>query len=235
MKKADQVRYRGKDVGQSGGNLVKKIRIIIRLFLGYALYALGIALTVEAKMGLAPWDVLHQGLSQTLGISFGMASIGVGILIVLLNVRLGERVGWGTIGNMIFIGLFLDLLFASGWLPSPQTIPFKVIQLIVGMFVIGLASYVYLGCGLGSGPRDGLMVALTKKTGKPVALIRNGIELSVLTVGYFLGGSIGVGTVITALGIGFAVQWTFRLLKFDVRAQKHRYVDQDLVWLKSRA
>lgn len=205
-----------------------------RLFLGYFLYALGIALTVDANLGLAPWDVLHQGLSQTLGISFGTASIGVGVLIVLLNVRLGERVGWGTLGNMIFIGLFLDLLFGSGLLPSLASIPLRVLQLFSGMFTIGLATFVYLGCGMGSGPRDGLMVALTKRLGKPVGMIRSGIELCVLAGGYFLGGSIGLGTVLTAFGMGFAVQTVFRLVRFDVRAQRHRYVDEDFTAMRAK-
>lgn len=208
------------------------LKQVPRLILGYFLYALGIALTVDANLGLAPWDVLHQGLSQTLGITFGTASIGVGVIIVLLNVKLGERVGWGTVGNMLFIGLFLDLLFGSGLLPSFESIPLRVIQLFAGMYTIGLASFVYLGCGMGSGPRDGLMVALTKKTKRPVGLIRSGIELCVLAVGYFLGGSIGIGTVLTAFGIGFAVQTTFKLLKFDVKAQRHRFIDEDLALLR---
>lgn len=214
--------------------IIHYLKNLPRLFFGYFLYALGIALTVDANLGLAPWDVLHQGLSQTLGVTFGMASIGVGIIIVMLNVKLGERVGWGTIGNMIFIGVFLDLLFASGLLPSLDSVPLRVIQLFVGMFTIGLASFVYLGCGMGSGPRDGLMVALTKKTGKPVGMIRSGIELCVLAVGYFLGGSIGIGTVLTALGIGFAVQTVFRLVRFDVKGQRHRFVDEDLAWVRSK-
>ncbi|SCZ76329.1 YczE/YyaS/YitT family protein [Acidaminobacter hydrogenoformans] len=219
---------------QTTSPIIHYLKNLPRLFFGYFLYALGIALTVDANLGLAPWDVLHQGLSQTLGITFGMASIGVGIIIVMLNVRLGERVGWGTIGNMIFIGVFLDLLFGSGLLPSLESVPLRVIQLFVGMFTIGLASFVYLGCGMGSGPRDGLMVALTKKTGKPVGMIRSGIELCVLAVGYFLGGSIGVGTVLTALGIGFAVQTVFRLVRFDVKGQRHRFVDEDLAWVRAK-
>lgn len=219
---------------QTSNPILLYVRKLPRLMFGYFLYALGIALTVDANLGLAPWDVLHQGLSQTLGITFGTASIGVGIIIVALNVKLGERVGWGTIGNMIFIGVFLDLLFGSGLLPSLESVPLRVIQLFAGMYTIGLASYVYLGCGMGSGPRDGLMVALTKKTGKPVGLIRSGIELCVLAVGYFLGGSIGIGTVLTAVGIGFAVQNVFKLVKFDVKGQKHRFVDEDLAWVRAK-
>lgn len=219
---------------QTSNPVITYIKRLPRLLFGYFLYALGIALTVDANLGLAPWDVLHQGLSQTLGITFGTASIGVGIIIVALNVKLGERVGWGTIGNMIFIGVFLDMLFGSGLLPSLESVPLRVIQLFAGMYIIGLASYVYLGCGMGSGPRDGLMVALTKKTCKPVGLIRSGIELCVLAVGYFLGGSIGIGTVLTALGIGIAVQHVFRLVKFDVKGQKHRFVDEDLAWVRAK-
>jgi len=220
---------------QTSNPVILYVRKLPRLLVGYFLYALGIALTVDANLGLAPWDVLHQGLSQTLGITFGTASIGVGIIIVALNVKLGERVGWGTIGNMIFIGVFLDLLFGSGLLPSLESVPLRVIQLFAGMYIIGLASFVYLGCGMGSGPRDGLMVALTKKTGEagPVdpqrhRTLRAGGGAS------FLGGSIGIGTVLTALGIGIAVQHVFKLVKFDVKGQKHRFVDEDLAWVRAK-
>lgn len=214
---------------------MKNIKLTLRLFLGYALYALGISLIIKANLGLAPWDVLHQGLATTFGVTFGQASIGVGILIVVLNVKLGEKVGLGTIGNMIFIGLFVDFMLESPLVPAFQTLPLKFFQSFAGMWVIGLASFVYLSCGMGSGPRDGMMVALTKITGKPIALIRNSIEITVLALGYLLGGSIGIGTVLTALGVGFAIQWTFRLFKYDVKAQKHEALDLSIFKIKQDA
>lgn len=205
---------------------------ITRLFAGLLCYAVGIVMTINAALGLAPWDVFHQGLSKTLGITMGQASIGVGFILIIVDSLLGERLGWGTVGNMFFIGYFMDILMLNhlvpvfeGWIP-------RLFMLILGMFVIGIASIFYIGAGLGSGPRDGLMVALTKKTGKSVRFIRNAIEISVLTAGYLLGGFIGLGTLITALAIGYIVQFTFRLFHFDVTEIQHRFIDDDVKLLR---
>lgn len=203
-----------------------------RLFLGLFLYAVGIVMTINANLGLGPWDVFHQGLSMTIGITMGQASIAMGIIIVITNYFVGEKLGWGTLSNMLFIGLFMDILMLNSLIPIYENTILQVIMMLGGMFVIGLASYFYIGAGLGSGPRDGLMVLLTKKTGKSVRFIRNCIEVTVLIAGYFLGGFVGVGTIIIALGIGYFVQFVFKLFKFDVQAVKHRYVEDDIRFIK---
>lgn len=218
---------------QKGDIYLKQIMIrIVRLFIGLFLYSVGIVMTINANLGLAPWDVFHQGLSRNVGITIGKASIAVGLVIVIVDSLLGERLGWGTLLNMFFIGYFVDFLMLNHLIPVfEQMIP-SGIMMLLGMFIIGVASYFYIDAGFGSGPRDGLMVALTKKTKKPVGLIRNGIEVMVLIIGYILGGSVGIGTLIMALTIGYFVQWAFKLFKFDVRKVKHRFIDEDIKFLK---
>jgi uncharacterized membrane protein YczE len=205
-----------------------------RLFVGLFLYAVGIVMTINANLGLGPWDVFHQGLSKTIGITMGQASISMGIIIVVMNYFVGEKLGWGTLSNMLFIGIFMDILMLNNLIPIYRNTILQIFMMLGGMFVIGLASYFYIGAGLGSGPRDGLMVLLTKKTGKSVRFIRNCIEITVLIVGYFLGGFAGVGTIVIALGMGYFVQFAFKLFKFDVKAVRHRYVEDDIKFLKER-
>jgi uncharacterized membrane protein YczE len=201
---------------------------ILRLFIGLFLYAIGIVMTINANLGLAPWDVFHQGLAETMGVTMGQASMGVGLVLIIVDSFLGERLGWGTIANMIFIGLFMDVLMLNHLIPIFQHMISSLLMMLLGMFIIGIASIFYIGAGLGSGPRDGLMVALTKRTGKSVRFIRNAIEICALAVGYLLGGFIGVGTLITGLAIGYMVQFAFKLFKFEVGKVKHRFIDEDI-------
>lgn len=203
----------------------KSLLTLGRLFLGLFLYAAGIVLTINANLGLSPWEVFHLGVSRHSGITMGQASILVGFVFVILDWILGEKLGIGTICNMVFIGVFMDVLMLNNLIPVFSNIFAQVLMLILGMFVIGIGSYFYIGAGLGSGPRDGLMVALTKRTKKSVPFIRNSIELSALTIGYILGGTVGVGTLIMVIGLGYFVQFAFKLFKFDVSKVKHKFID----------
>lgn len=213
-------------------NFRKSIWKIFILFVGLFLYAVGIVMTIYASLGLGPWDVFHQGLSKTIGVTMGQASIAMGIIVVIINYITGEKVGWGTICNMIFIGIFMDFLMLNKLIPIYNNMILQVIMMLIGMLIIGLASYFYISAGLGSGPRDALMIMLTKKTGKSVRFIRNSIEITVSILGYFLGGSVGLGTVIIALTIGYFVQFVFKIFKFDVSLVQHRYIDQDIKQIK---
>jgi uncharacterized membrane protein YczE len=208
-----------------GFTLKKSLLTLGRLFLGLFLYAVGIVLTINANLGLSPWDVFHQGVSNHIGITMGQASITVGFIFVILDWILGEKLGIGTICNMLFIGIFMDVLMLNNLIPVFNNLFAQVLMMLLGMFVIGIASYFYIGAGLGSGPRDGLMVALTKRTKKSVRFVRNSIELTVLAIGYTLGGTIGVGTLIMVLGVGYFVQFAFKLFKFDVRQVNHRFIE----------
>jgi len=204
------------------------------LMLGYALYGLGIVLTLNANKGMAPWGVLHQGLSLQFGFTIGAATQIVGIFVIMMDLILGERVGWGTIGNVIFIGFFIDLINKNGWVPVYQNTWAGYGEMLVGTAVMALATYVYLSAQLGAGPRDGMMIALTKRSRMQVGLIRNLIEIGVLIAGYFLGGTVGLGTLFMTIGFGRLIQLFFHWFKFDVRQVRHRYVDEDFALLFQR-
>jgi len=197
---------------------------LLRLIFGLFLYALGIVITLKAHVGYAPWDVLHVGLAKTTGMTIGLASILVGILIVAIAFFLGEKLGLGTILNMILIGVFLDFILKLNLIPAMDNFIWGVIMLIVGLFVISLATYFYIGSGFGAGPRDSLMVSLARKTKLPIGFCRGTIEVIAVVVGWKLGGMVGIGTVIAALAIGFCIQITFRVLKFDAKKVDHQTV-----------
>lgn len=204
---------------------------IIKMMIGLFLYGLGIVMTINANIGLSPWDLFHQGLSKILNITLGQAGIAVGFVVVLINYFFRERIGWGTLGNMLLIGLYIDLLMLNHLVPIYDNIIPSMIMLFLGLFVVGCATYFYISSGFGIGPRDGLMVVLTKQTNKSVRFVRNTIEISVAILGWLLGGFIGVGTVVMAVTIGYFVQFAFKLFKFDVKTVEHRYIDEDIKWL----
>ena len=198
--------------------------IILRLMWGLFLYSLGIVFTINAHIGYAPWDVFHIGLANTVGLSIGTVLILIGIIIGLISVLLGEKIGIGTILNMIFIGLFLDIILKLDVIPVADNLLLGIIMLFIGLFIIAFATYFYIGSALGAGPRDSLMVAVTRITKLPIGICRGIIEFFVVALGWMLGGMVGIGTVLAAFGIGFCVQITFGLLKFDATKVKHETI-----------
>ena len=205
---------------------------IIRLFIGLFVCSVGIVMTINANLGLSPWDVFHQGFANKVGITIGQAAILVGVFFVILDSVLGEKLGWGTIFNMIFIGLFMDILMINNIIPICQSFISGLIMILLGMFIIGIGCYLYMGAGLGSGPRDGLMLALTKRTNKSVQFLTNAIQLFALVGGYFLGGYVGIGTLITSLSYGYFIQLAFKIFKFDVSKVNMRFIDDDIKLIK---
>jgi uncharacterized protein len=195
---------------------------LFRLIFGLFLYALGILVTIKAQIGFAPWDVLHVGLANTLGMSIGQASILVGVLLVIVALVCGERVGLGTLLNMILIGVFFDMIMALDLIPAADNSFGGIGMLLLGLMIISLASYYYIGAGLGAGPRDSLMVALARKSGLPIGFCRGTIEVIAVLIGWKLGGMVGLGTVVAAFSIGFCIQFTFWLLKFDAKKVEHQ-------------
>lgn len=165
---------------------------------------------VKADVGLGPWDVLHQGLSVLSGVRIGRVAIGVGVLLLLLWIPLRERPGIGTVFNAVMIGLVVDLLMP--WIATPERLGIALAQMGAGVVVIGIGSGLYLTAEMGAGPRDGLMMGLVRVTGLSVRVIRTLIELTVLLLGWLLGGSIGVGTLAFAFGIGPVIQATLGIL-----------------------
>lgn len=202
---------------------------IIRVLMGFFIFAAGIVMTINANIGLAPWDVFHQGLAKTLGITIGQASIGMGLVILVLNFVFGEKIGWGTLGNMLFIGLFIDFYMLNGLIPEQGVFWMGAIQVFLGLFLIGVGSFLYISVGVGCGPRDGLMVALVKRFKRPVGVIRGSMEGLALLVGWLLGGYVGWGTLLIVLSIGPMIQGTFRLFRFDVAAVQHEFINKKIM------
>jgi uncharacterized protein len=196
-------------------------RLVI-LVAGLYCFAFGIMLTLKSDLGLGPWHVFHQGVSRHTGLSFGTASIVVGFGVLLLSWLLGVRPGVGTVSNMVLVGLFIDLIEWSGLLPSfaGSPWPVRLAVNVLGVAVVGFGSALYIKASLGAGPRDSLMLALARRLRGRVVLVRGALELAVLIVGYLLGGTAGLGTVIFALGIGPAVGVAFRLLRVRVEGHK---------------
>lgn len=184
----------------------------MQLQLGLILYGVSLALLVRANLGLDPWDVFHQGVSQRSGLTLGTVTIIVGVFVLLLWIPLRQRPGVGTISNVFVVGIAADAGLAV--LSTPDAMWLRAVMLLAGVGLNGVATAAYLGVWLGPGPRDGLMTGLIRRTGGSVRRVRTGIEVVVLVVGFFLGGSVGVGTVLYAVGIGPLVH---RLLPaFDV-------------------
>ena len=201
---------------------MKKFAVrILTLVFGLFLFALGIVISINANIGYAPWEVFHVGLAQKIELSIGTVSIVTGIVIVLVTVVLGEKIGLGTLLNMLLIGVFIDLIFMVNIIPWMETLWFGIPMLITGLFFIAVGSYFYIRSAFGVGPRDNLMVVLNRKTRLPIGVCRSAIELTVTLIGWILGGMAGIGTVISVIGIGFFIQLTFNIFKFVPTSVKH--------------
>ncbi|MFC8039594.1 YitT family protein [Paenarthrobacter sp. NPDC057355] len=179
-------------------------RRITQLLIGLAMYGVSLAMFIRAGLGLDPWDVFHQGVAGKTGLSIGVVVIAVSFLVLLLWIPLRQMPGVGTIANAVLVGLFADL---GLWLiPEFSHLGGQIAMLAGAVILNGIASACYIGARLGPGARDGLMTGLVRRTGWSVRLVRTGIEVVVLAVGFLLGGSVGVGTVVYALAIGPIVQ-----------------------------
>ena len=183
-------------------------RRLPQLLGGLVLYGLSMAMLVRAGLGLDPWDVLHQGLSHYLPLSFGAVTILVGAVVLLLWIPLRQKPGLGTVLNVFVVGIAADV---GLWLiPAPDQLASRIVMMVSAVVLNGMAGAIYIGSQLGPGPRDGLMTGLAARTGRSLRLVRIGIEVSVLVIGVLLGGTIGVGTVLYALAIGPLVQFFLR-------------------------
>src|SRR5438067_5265096 len=169
---------------------------------------------VEARLGLGPWDVLHQGIARRLGVDLGWVVIGVGALALAAWIPLRQRPGFGTLSNVVVVGLVVDA--SLRFLPTPHTTVVRLAFLLVGIVLNGAATGLYIGAGLGPGPRDGLMTGLARH-GRSLRAVRTGIELTVLVLGIALGGSVGVGTLLFALAIGPLAHFFLPLFAIDNR------------------
>jgi uncharacterized membrane protein YczE len=188
------------------------VRRVTQLGLGLVLYGVSIALMLSAGLGVDSWDVFHQGLAGHLDLSFGWVVNGVSLVVLMGWIPLRQRPGMGTVTNALVVGLVADAALAV--MPHPQWVPWQLVLLVIGIGVNGLATGLYIGAGLGPGPRDGLMTGISSRTGASIRMVRTVIELVVLAAGWALGGSLGFGTILYAMAIGPLSQ--FAIARFAI-------------------
>ncbi|WP_280474412.1 YczE/YyaS/YitT family protein [Nocardia asiatica] len=176
------------------------VRRLVALYAGLWLYGFSMAVMVRAELGLDPWDVFHQGVAKHVPLSFGTVTAITGVVVLAAWIPLRQAPGLGTVSNVVVIALSVDAGLA--WLPSWDSPAVRIGAMVAAVVSNAVASVLYIGAGMGPGPRDGLMTGLVRRTGKSVWVVRTAIEVSVLTTGFVLGGSIGIGTLVYAFGIG---------------------------------
>jgi uncharacterized membrane protein YczE len=188
------------------------IRDFIVIQIGFLLYGLALALIIRADLGTGTWLVLEVALANILGIRIGTMTVYMGFAVLILALALREQVGWGTLGNILSIGPWLNL--ALDLIPAVnENLPLQMSMFLLGVLIQGIATAVYIGVEAGAGPRDSLMLAIHRTTGVSIRLARGAIEVLVVLIGWLLGGPLGLGTVVFALLIGPSVQWAFKLFK----------------------
>ena len=195
---------------------------IAQCVVGLTICGLGIALIIAADIGLAPWDVLHKGISRHTGISVGTVIVIVGFAVLALWIPLGVRPGLGTVLNAVLIGLTVNV--ALPLMPEPDAVAWQLVEMVAGVGAFGIGTAMYIGAGLGPGPRDGLMTGIAGR-GHSLRLVRTAIEIVVLITGWLLGGSVGVGTAVFALSIGPLVHYFLSL--FGMRTSRLDFVTAD--------
>jgi|TARA_B110000259_G_scaffold147817_1_gene166679 uncharacterized membrane protein YczE len=200
---------------KSPRNLKPSFKTLSLLCIGLILFGLGEGLLIISTIGASPWNVLHQGLALNLGLSVGAWAFLISLIVLLLWFFLDEKIGMGTILNFIIIAIMIDLVIF--FFEVPELWINQFLLCVISVLMVGLGSGIYLIARLGPGPRDGLMTGLQKKTGFSIALIRGTIEIFVVSCGWLLGGTIGFGTVLYAIGIGPAVAFGINIVKKTIR------------------
>ena len=181
-------------------NLNPKISTFFFLCIGLGLFGLGEGLLIVSFAGASPWSVLAQGIALNINHSVGIITIFVSVGVLILWIPLNQKPGIGTILNAIIIGLMIDVCIK--YVPTPENYIYQILLAIIAVLTVGLGGGIYLAANLGAGPRDGLMVGLQKKTNLPIAVVRGSLEITVMSIGWYLGGTVGVGTLLFAFGIG---------------------------------
>ena len=194
-------------------NFRPKLNTFFYLITGLILFALGETLLITANQGVSPWTVLAQGISFQTHLSIGVTTFLVSVVVLIFWYPLKQKPGLGTILNIILISIIIDLSIPI--LPYPEIFLYQIIQSMIAVFIVGLGSGFYLTANLGPGPRDGLMTGLQLLTNQPISLIRTFLEISIVLIGFYLGGIVGLGTLLFAFGIGPAVSFgIFIVIKF---------------------
>lgn len=199
---------------------VEPRRLALRLTLlnvGLAIFALAMVLSLQSNLGANSWTVFHDGLARQTPLTLGTAGMAVGLIILAVSWLLGIPPGFGTVMNMLMVGIWTDVLLGLGLVPEAHAYPARAVMLILSAALLGLASAMYIKAGFGAGPRDAFMLAVTRRTNVRVGFIRWGMELTVVTIGILLGGAFGIGTLLFALMVGPSVEFFFNLFKIPTR------------------
>ena len=200
------------------------IRDFIRIQIGFFLFGLAITLMIRGNIGTSAWAVLEVALAQRIGISIGTMTVLMGFLVLSGALIMREKLGWGTLANILSIGPWED--FWLSLVPSVTTnLPLQIGMLLLAIFLMGLASAIYIGVDAGAGPRDSMMLAIKRTTGISIRAARAIIEVTVVTLGWFLGGPAGFGTLAYAIMVGPSVQWGFKIFK----VQPHKLIDEAVI------
>lgn len=201
-------------MNKKGKIIVNYSSRIVKMIFGLFLCATGSVITMRANLGYTPWNCFHQGIANMTGITIGNANLYAGLVILCIDLICRERIGIGTICNMVLIGIFTDFVINTNLLPQMQSWQTGIIMMLIGMIVVACGTCLYIKSQFGAGPRDSLMVAVTRKTKMPVGLCRIGIEATATFVGWLMGGPVGLGTLIGAFGQGACIQTVFKALNF---------------------
>lgn len=202
------------------------------LMLGLFIFGFAINFLVEAQLGVSPWDVLHLGLTNYIPFTFGQIMIGAGLVCIVGSIPLGVKPSQATILNMIFVGIFTDLIMTAGWVPPQDSYLVRILYLLLGILGCGLGTGVYMTANMGTGPRDSLMMGLYKVTGWRIGVVRTIIEIAAVTIGYFLGGPVGAGTLAFCLTIGWSSEVFLNLFAY---CAKQDWFTRKISLLKTKA
>lgn len=201
------------------------IKEILKSAFGLFIFSIGVYLTIQANIGLAPWDCLSMGVSARVGMSYGIVHTIISSIIVLIDVLLKEKIGYGTILDALLVGNYVDLIDRIITLPDFNSLPIRIVMVVVGLLIMGYGQVFYMDAAQGCGPRDSLLVALGKRFPKtPIGVVQTGMVGIALLIGWLLGGPVGIGTVISVFGLGTALQIVCKIMHFEPRDVVHKNV-----------
>ena len=204
---------------------VQMIKEILKSAFGLFIFAVGVYLTIQANIGLAPWDCLSMGVSARVGYSYGIVHTAISILILVIDILLKEKIGYGTILDALLVGNYVDWIGYFKLVPVSESVPVSCIMVIAGLFIMGYGQYFYMDAAQGCGPRDSLLIALGKRFPKtPIGVVQTVMVGIALLIGWLLGGPVGIGTVISVFGMGTALQIVCKILHFEPRDVVHKNV-----------
>ena len=217
---------------ENNSYLKKLIIKILKSIIGYLIISMGNALMIYADLGLNSWGILHQGISIQTPLSFGQALQLLGATIIVICIMFGNIPGIGTMLNMYFVGVFTDFFKDAGFFSTPGSLPGKFAMLLISVLLIDFGMFIYLRESIGAGPKDGLMLILTQRSGKDLGLIRTCMELTAVLFGYLLGGKFGIGTIIAAIILGPILRTMFKIFNYNPGENRHENVFETFRRLK---